>query len=115
VKRWIAHYHGKGEDVLIDRSARPHTSVEVEQAVHEARWKERIGREEMAARLGVSVRPVWRILIRHGVPPLRTPDPITGEVFRASKTTAARYEREGPGELVRMDVRKLGKIPDGGG
>ena len=43
------------------------------------------------------------------------PDPITGEVIRASKTTAVRYERARPGELVHMDVKKLGRIPDGGG
>ena len=42
-------------------------------------------------------------------------DPITGEVIRASKATAVRYERDRPGELVHMDVKKLGRIPDGGG
>ena len=42
-------------------------------------------------------------------------DPLTGEVIRSSKTTAVRYERDRPGELVHMDVKKLGRIPDGGG
>lgn len=42
-------------------------------------------------------------------------DPLTGQVIRASKTTAVRYERERPGELVHMDVKKIGRIPDGGG
>jgi transposase InsO family protein len=36
-------------------------------------------------------------------------------VIRASKTTAVRYERDRPGELVHMDVKKIGRIPDGGG
>jgi transposase InsO family protein len=40
---------------------------------------------------------------------------MTGAVIRASKTTAVRYERERPGELVHMDVKKIGRIPDGGG
>ena len=40
---------------------------------------------------------------------------MTGEVIRSSKSTAVRYERERPGELVHMDVKKLGRIPDGGG
>ena len=40
---------------------------------------------------------------------------MTGEVIRSSKATAVRYERDRPGELVHMDVKKLGKIPDGGG
>src|SRR4029079_13309115 len=35
--------------------------------------------------------------------------------IRASKTTAMRYERDRPGELVHVDVKKIGKIPDGGG
>ena len=40
---------------------------------------------------------------------------MTGEVIRASKTTAVRYERDRPGELVHVDVKKIGRIPDGGG
>ena len=40
---------------------------------------------------------------------------MTGEVIRASKTTAVRYERDTPGELVHMDVKKIGRIPAGGG
>ena len=60
-------------------------------------------------------RTVSRILRRHGVPYLRECDPITGEVIRSSKQTAVRYERERPGELVHMDVKKIGRIPDGGG
>jgi transposase InsO family protein len=40
---------------------------------------------------------------------------MTGEVIRASKTTAVRYERDRPGELVHMDVKKIGRIPHGGG
>jgi len=54
-------------------------------------------------------------LVRNGLPKLAVLDPITGEVIRASKVTAVRYERERPGELVHMDVKKLGRIPDGGG
>jgi transposase InsO family protein len=40
---------------------------------------------------------------------------MTGEVIRASRSTALRYERSRPGELVHIDVKKLGRIPDGGG
>ena len=49
------------------------------------------------------------------VPYLRECDPMTGAVIRSSKQTAVRYERERPGELVHMDVKKIGRIPDGGG
>ncbi len=56
-----------------------------------------------------------RILRRHDVPRLAACDPMTGAMIRASKTTAIRYERDRPGELVHMDVKKIGRIPDGGG
>ena len=65
--------------------------------------------------LSVPARTVSRALRRHGVPYLRECDPLTGERIRASKTTAVRYERDRPGELVHVDVKKVGKIPDGGG
>jgi transposase InsO family protein len=58
---------------------------------------------------------VSRVLARHGMPRLAELDPITGQRVRASKATARRYERERPGELVHMDVKKIGRIPDGGG
>lgn len=40
---------------------------------------------------------------------------MTGVVIKASEATAARYERDRPGELVHVDVKKLSRIPDGGG
>jgi len=40
---------------------------------------------------------------------------LTGEVISASKTTAVRHERDRPGELVHMDVKKIGRMTDGGG
>ena len=40
---------------------------------------------------------------------------MTGVVIKASKVTAVRYERDRPGELVHVDVKKLGRIPEGGG
>jgi hypothetical protein len=58
---------------------------------------------------------VGRILRRHGEPYLRDCDPMTGVLIKASKNTAVRYERDSPGDLVHVDVKKLGRIPDGGG
>jgi hypothetical protein len=40
---------------------------------------------------------------------------LTGQLVRSSRQTARRYERDRPGELVHMDVKKIGNIPDGGG
>jgi len=65
--------------------------------------------------LGRPARTVCRILRRHQVPYLRECDALTGELIRASKATAVRYEQARPGELADMDVKKIDKIPDGGG
>ena len=120
VQRWLARYRAEGEQGLRDRSSRPHrmptrTPAALEHLVIEIRSRERVGRDEIAAQLGLSPRTVSRILMRHALPHLARLDPITGAVIRASKTTTVRYERDRPGELVHMDVKKLGRIPDGGG
>jgi hypothetical protein len=120
VKTWLDRYAEEGEAGLCDRSSRPHhtptrTSVEVESRVVELRRLERRGPAWIGAELGVPARTVSRILVRHAMPALAALDPITGQVIRASKVTAVRYERDRPGELVHMDVKKLGKIPPGGG
>ncbi len=64
---------------------------------------------------GISARTISRVLRRAGVPYLWQCDPLTGDLIRASKTTALRYEHPRPGDLVHVDVKKIGKIPDGGG
>lgn len=120
VRTWLDRYEAEGEDGLETRSSRPHsmptkTGPEVEQKVLAARAEHRDGPDVLAAKVGVPARTVSRILRRHDVAYLRECDPMTGEVIRSSKSTAVRYEREKPGELVHMDVKKLGKIPDGGG
>jgi transposase InsO family protein len=120
VKTWIDRYADEGEAGLHDRSSRPHTmpaktSAEVEERVLAARAEHREGPDVLGPKVGVPARTVSRILRRHGVPYLRECDPMTGEVIRSSKASAVRYERERPGELVHMDVKKLGRIPEGGG
>jgi transposase InsO family protein len=118
--RWVNRFRAEGEAGLQDRSSRPNrtpsrTSPEREQAVLDARAGLRQGPQRIAAATGVPARTVSRILARHHVPPLAWLDPITGHLIRATRSTAQRYERERPGELVHVDVKKLGRIPDGGG
>lgn len=118
--RWIRRFDREGEQGLFDRSSRPHnspsqTTPELEEKVLAARRLHRRGPDWLAVEIGVAARTVTRILRRNGVPRLCECDPLTGEVIRASKTTAIRYERERPGELVHVDVKKIGRIPDGGG
>lgn len=120
VGKWIRRYAAEGLPGLQDRSCRPHacprrTSAPVEHQIVGLRRQTRQGRDRIAAELGVPARTVSRVLVRHRMPPLGALDPLTGEPIRASKTTAVRYERDRPGELVHMDVKKLGRIPDGGG
>lgn len=69
----------------------------------------------IAGRLGLQASTVGRVLRRHGVALLRELDPVTGIVIRSTRRTARRYEHDHPGSLVHVDVKKLGRIPDGGG
>ena len=48
------------------------------------------------------------------MPPLSAIDPITGEPVRR-RHSGIRYERRRPGDLLHIDVKKLGRVPDGGG
>jgi len=120
VKTWLDRFAGHGVAGLHDRSSRPHTmstrtAEGMERRIVALRRGERRGPAWIGAQLGVPARTVSRVLARHQVPPLAALDPITGQPVRASKATAVRYERSRPGELVHMDVKKLGRIPDGGG
>ena len=120
VRTWITRYAAEGEAGLADRSSRPHTSprrtsAQIEDRIVDLRDRERRGPAWLGAELGVPARTVSRVLVRHGQPRLAALDPMTGEVIRSSKQTAVRDERSRPGELVHMDVKKLARIPDGGG
>ena len=73
VKTWIDRYAAEGEAGLRDRSSRPHamptrTSAAVELAIVQVRASERIGRDEISARLGVPARTVSGVLARHQMP-----------------------------------------------
>ena len=120
VHRWINRFDEAGDDGLEDRSSRPHsspnqTTPDVEDKVLAARREHRCGPDRLTYEVGVPARTITRILRRNGVPRLHDCDQLTGELIRSSKTTAIRYERDRPGELVHVDVKKLGRIPDGGG
>ena len=120
VGMWITRFATEGQAGLVDRSSRPHsmptrTSIGAEEQVIEARHRLRCGPDGLAAVTGVPARTISRVLARRGQPRLAQLDRISGELIRSSKQTAVRYERDRPGELVHMDVKKLGRIPDGGG
>jgi transposase InsO family protein len=118
--RWISRYRAQGWDGLQDRSSKPKscphaTPANVVAEVLAQRVEHRVGPVALALRCGVSARSVSRILARAGMPRLWDLDPVTGQRIRASRATARRYERDAPGDLIHVDVKKLGRIPDGGG
>jgi transposase InsO family protein len=118
--RWVRRFDAEGDAGLHDRCSRPHsmptrTPDEVEARIVAARLEHRRGPDWLGPELGVPARTVPRVLRRHDLPRLCTLDPLTGQLIRSSKMTAKRYERERPGELIHVDVKKIGRIPDGGG
>jgi transposase InsO family protein len=118
--RWWRRFREQGAAGLIDRSSaarsHPHrTAPCVETRVRIVRHLSRRGPVFIAGRLGLHASTVGRVLGRHRVPLLRELDPVTGNVIRARRATAVRYEHDHPGSLLHIDVKKLGRIPDGGG
>ena len=119
-KRWAGRYRLLGPAGMADRSSRPHRSPHrtprpVERKVLHLRVTRRWGPARIAFHLKLAISTVGRVLRRYGAPPLSFTDPATGVRIRTSRPAPVRYERDKPGELVHMDVKKLGRIPDGGG
>ncbi|MFB7867861.1 IS481 family transposase [Streptomyces sp. NPDC056069] len=111
--KWIRRWRTEGEAGLHDRSSRPHTTPHrtasaMEDRVCELRRTHKLGPARIGPILGLHTSTVHRILTRHRLNRLAWLDGPTGVVIR-------RYERERPGELIHVDVKKLGRIPDGGG
>ena len=112
-QRWANRYRELGEAGMADRSSRPHTSprrtpTRTERRIIKVRLLRRWGPARIAALLRLVPSTVHRVLDRYGLARLTHLDRATGRVIR-------RYERERPGELVHVDIKKLGNIPNGGG
>ena len=102
--KWVNRYR-RGEG-LEDRSSRPRRSprrapLAVERAVLQARAELRAGPHVVGWATGVAASTVHAILRRHGCSRLKPPLP---------RSEVVRYERERPGELLHVDVKKLGRI-----
>jgi len=112
-KKWADRYRTEGPAGMVDRSSRPHrqpnrTPLPVVRKIVHLRWKQRLGPVEIGDRLGMPASTVHAVLVRCGINRLTHVDRATGEPIR-------RYEHERPGDLIHVDVKKLGKVPDGGG
>ena len=110
--RWLGRWRGEGEAGLEDRSSRPHRCptrlpVDVEELIVADRLTEKEGPHLMAGRLGLARSTIYAVLRRRGLSRLSTLDRVSGVPIR--------YVKDCPGELVHVDIKKLGRIPDGGG
>ena len=118
--KWLRRFRAEGATGLVDRPSRPRhcphrTPAPIEAQILETRRTHRRGAEWIGDELGVAASTVGRVLARHRMPLLRELDALTGEPVRRGPVSGVRYERERPGELIHIDVKKLGRIPDGGG
>jgi transposase InsO family protein len=101
--KWVGRAR-RGEG-LADRSSRPHRSPRrtpalIEEAILRARAELRVGPHPLGWGLGLAASTVHAVLRRHGCSRLRRPE----------RGPVVRYERERPGELLHVDVKKLGRI-----
>jgi hypothetical protein len=112
-KKWADRYAAEGPAGMADRSSRPHrqptrTPAPLVRRIVHLRWKQRLGPVEIGDRLGVPASTVHAVLVRCRINRLSHVDRATAEPIR-------RYEHDRPGDLLHVDVKKLGRVPDGGG
>lgn len=111
--KWARRYRAEGPAGMVDRASARHTQhaktpEPLKRKIVHLRWKQRLGPVPIAAKLQMPASTVHAVLVRCRLNRLSHLDRATGEPAR-------RYERERPGELIHVDVKKLGNIPDGGG
>ena len=108
-RKWVGRYRELGEQGLLDRSSAPRrvanrTAEDRVGAILKLR-RLRFTAAEIAETLGMALSTVSGILTRAGM----------GKLGRLGLEPAVRYERARPGELVHVDVKKLGRIQGGAG
>ena len=111
--RWWRRWCAEGDGGLLDRPCRPRrsparTRPAVERRIERLRRQLKLGPVRIGDRLGLPASTVYRVLRRLGLHRLAWLDRPTGRVIR-------RYEHAAPGDLLHMDIKKLGRIPTGGG
>ena len=108
-RKWLARWRSEGEVGLLDRSSRPKlvankTSVETEQLIVALR-RLRFTAPQLSELLGLPLSTISAVCKRLGM----------GKLGRLGLEPAQRYQRERPGELIHIDVKKLGRIERGAG
>lgn len=115
-QKWATRY--RDGLPLTDHSSRPHRSPnrlskKREHRILSLRFNRRWGPHRISYHLGIPRSTVGRVLERYRMPRLDRIDQATGLPVRGPRPV--RYEMTRPGELIHVDIKKLGKIPDGGG
>lgn len=113
VRKWRDRFVAEGPMGLLDRSSRPHrspnrTGDDDRARIIDLRRRHRWGADHIAHEVGIASSTVQSVLRSEGLARLDTGDRATCEPVR-------RYQRDRPGELIHVDVKKLSGIPDGGG
>ncbi|BCI53143.1 IS481 family transposase [Mycolicibacterium litorale] len=116
--KWAKRYREGGQDAMADQSSRPHHSPRQleqrrERRIIKVRFTRQWGPHRIAAHLRLPRSTVEAVLRRYRMPLLRHLDQASGLPVRQPK--ARRYEHAAPGDLIHVDIKKLGRIPDGGG
>ncbi|MGO4200957.1 IS481 family transposase, partial [Rhodococcus sp. TAF43] len=116
-KKWVDRYRD-GDRSMQDRSSRPHscphrTPTRTERRIIGLRFTRRWGPHRIAYHLHLAKSTVEAVLRRYKMPRLAHLDQATGLPVR--RQTPHRYEHDQPGEMIHVDIKKLGRIPDGGG
>jgi transposase InsO family protein len=114
--KWAARYRAGRS--MTDRSSRPkrmptRLPSRLERRIIALRFTRRWGPHRIAFHLHLARSTVGRVLVRFQMPLLQDLDQATGLPVRRPRPV--RYEKARPGELVHIDIKKLGRIPDGGG
>ena len=114
VRKWRDRYLAEGEAGLQDRSSRPlqspnRTPRQMRRKVCRIRKKRRWGADHIAFEVGLAASTVQNILNQAGLGRLDRGDRAT------DREPVHRYQRETPGELIHVDIKKIAGIPDGGG
>jgi transposase InsO family protein len=105
VGKWVARFEAEGPAGLVDRSSRPHclyrqtpkATAERIEALRRQRWTGK----QIAQETGVSPATVSRVLQRLGLSRIKDLEPATPII---------RYERKTPGEMIHIDIKKLGRF-----
>jgi transposase InsO family protein len=105
VGKWVARFQAEGPAGLVDRSSRPHclyrptpeATAERIEALRRQRWTGK----QIAQETGVSPATISRVLQRLGLSRIKDLEPVTPII---------RYERKTPGEMIHIDIKKLGRF-----